>query len=326
MTASSEYFRTLNLSESASDEEIKQAYRKLAREHHPDKGGDKDKFQKIQEAYEILSNPDKRNNLDSNIQSDNMHFSFSHSFFNFSQQQQTIQKQNYFYNLSITLEDVYNGTCKKLRLSRKLKCNSCSKKCNVCNGSGSVTKSLNMGIFQQTITQTCTNCSGNGSIKHGNECSLCNSTGEINDSQIMEIQISKGVEDKKEIVFEGWGEQAKKDNEISGNFIVVINIEKHAIFERKNSDLIYTHELSLKESLIGKYITIPHFSGDIKINTSGFGIINPNVQYTIFNKGMKDTEDKPGNLHIRFKIQYPTKTLDNNQIQTLQKVLDEIDL
>lgn len=332
----SEYYKILGINQNASEEEIKQAYRKLARTHHPDKGGDKDKFQKIQEAYEMLTNPDKKINYNNHQNAHNFSFNFNnHSFFDFHNQhhqhhqqnngKNKIQKKDFIYNFNIKLKDVYFGINKKLKLSRKIKCSKCVEMCDNCDGNGVCTKSVNMGPFQQIITQNCSNCSSSGIIKKNTECDLCEN-GEITESNVVEINVPIGVEDKKQIIFKGWGEQARNKNELSGNFLVIINIEKDDLFEKKQKDLIFTVELSLKESLIGKQIIIPHFSEDLHLNTSGFGIINPNIQYTIFNKGLRDTNDKHGQLHLRFKINYPSKTLDEIQINAFKELFEKCDL
>lgn len=326
----SEYYKILGINENASEDEIKQAYRKLARTHHPDKGGDKEKFQKVQTAYENLTNPEKRANLNSE-NTHNFSFNFNnHSFFDFhnqhhQQNNKTIQKKDFIYNFNIKLKDVYFGINKKLKLSRKVKCSKCVDTCHNCNGNGTCTKTVNMGPFQQIITQNCSNCSSSGIIKKNIECTLCEN-GEITESNIVEINVPIGVVDKKQIIFKGWGEQAKNKNELSGNFVVVINIEKDELFERKQMDLIFTVEMSLKECLIGKQIIIPHFSEDIHLNTSGFGIINPNIQYTIFNKGLRNENEKHGQLHLRFKIDYPSKTLNESQINAFKKLFTECEL
>ena len=180
-----------------------------------------------------------------------------------------------------------------------------------------------MGPFTQVVNRTCNACVGIGNVKNdGNiHCTKCLSKGTITEERIFEIVLEPGVETGKRIVFEEWGEQASKDNEISGSFIVTIQVEEDQHFKRRGLDLRYTLEISLKESIIGKYISIPYFSEDLDIDTKGFGIINPGKEYIIYNKGLKDKDNKYGNMFLIFKIKYPEKCLTDKEIEILKEIL-----
>lgn len=329
-----DYYKVLGIDRNASIDQIKQAYRKLAKEHHPDKGGNKEEFLKIQEAYEVLSNPNKNNNQDNiNIKVNTGHFPdnffFSNNFFNFNTNvNKKIIKKDIYYDYNISLKDVYFGTSKKLKLTRKTSCTHCTEYCSNCDGIGSLTINTSNGIFHQTQTKTCSKCNGSCfQIKNNNNnCDVCNLTREIIETKIVDINVLIGIKDKTIYKYNEWGEQAKNKNEIPGNFIVTINITNNENFIRNQNDLIYTTELTLKESLIGKEIIIPHFSGNIELNTIGFGIINPDVQYTIFNKGLRDINNVHGHLHLRFKIKYPEISFNPHQIEILRKALNDISM
>ena len=320
------YYKVLGLDKNATIEQIRAAYKKLAREHHPDKGGDKNEFLKVQEAYDALinkSNVDSTNdssniNIKTKFFNDNVFFNQAHST------SQKVVKKDIYYDYNIKLSDVYNGTSKKLKLSRKTKCNKCTSYCNNCNGCGFITTNISTGIFNQTHTKQCQKCSGSCYNIIDSNCIECNSTREVVEIKIVDINVPIGVKDKTIYTFNEWGEGANNKNEVSGNFIVVINIEKDPNFLRCNNDLIYTTELTLKESLIGKNVTIPNFSGNIELNTSGFGIINPDVQYTIFNKGLRDSQNNHGHLHLRFKIIYPELSFTPNQLELLKNTLEQV--
>lgn len=324
-----DYYKVLGINKNASPDQIKQAYRKLAKEHHPDKGGEKEQFLKIQEAYEALTNPSNSNSTDNiNIKvNTNFHenFFFSNNFFNFnSNSNKKIVKKDIYYDFNISLNDVYFGTTKKLKLTRKIPCKNCITFCQTCDGIGCITTNISNGIFHQTHTKKCDNCNGSSFQIKSNDCHLCNLSREIVETKIVDIIVPIGVKDKTIYKYNEWGEQAKNKNEIPGNFIVTINVTNHESFIRNQNDLIYTTELTLKESLIGKQIIIPHFSGNIELNTIGFGIINPEVQYTIFNKGLRDINNNYGHLHLRFKIKYPELSFNPNQIEILRKILDDV--
>jgi len=321
-----DYYNILGVSKNASDDEIKRAYKKLALKTHPYKnGGDDTEFKKINLAYETLSDPNKKNEYDNPNPFDGIS-SFNHPFFNFHQNQnqnQNRQLSNHHYVCKISLKDVFFGITKKLRVNRTRNCNSCIKTCNTCNGSGNITQHIQMGPFTQVVNRTCNACVGIGNVKNdGNiHCTKCLSKGTITEERIFEIVLEPGVETGKRIVFEEWGEQASKDNEISGSFIVTIQVEEDQHFKRRGLDLRYTLEISLKESIIGKYISIPYFSEDLDIDTKGFGIINPGKEYIIYNKGLKDKDNKYGNMFLIFKIKYPEKCLTDKEIEILKEIL-----
>ncbi|NBP13142.1 J domain-containing protein [bacterium] len=314
-----DHYQTLGVQRGASDADIKQAYRKLARELHPDKGGDTIKFQKVQEAYETLSDPSKRREYDSPPQQTFVNFSFSAP-----QHNQTIQRKNDFnYNLKITLRDVYFGTNRKIRVQRIKMCGRCNVKCGSCGGAGSTTQHLNMGIFTQVLQSICPVCSGSG--KHRSGTCDCKD-GSITENNVFEIYIDKGTTTGKKIVFKEWGEQAKKFNESPGDLVVTIHVDESELFKRRGLDLFFKEKLQLKEIFIGKLINVPHFEGPVLLEVSGFGIINPHKEYIVFGKGLQDEGGKKGNLHINFEIEYPDKVLNQSEISKISEIFNQVGL
>jgi DnaJ family protein A protein 2 len=315
-----DYYNILGVSRDASNIEIKKAFKNLAKTHHPDKGGDKTKFQEINEAYETLSNPEKKSQYDNPVENNFFNFDFHTNF----RSQNIIKRNDHHYFCKISLKDIYFGITKKLKIQRTRICRSCKKSCNNCNGNGFITQHMQMGPFSQVIQNTCNKCNGQGQEIYNTDCKICESKGAIKEEQILEIVIEKGTEYGKQFVFEEWGEQAIKNNEISGAFIVTIQIEKDTHFERRDIDLIYKKELTFRESIVGTNLLIPHFDGEFNINTTGFGIINPNKEYIIFNKGIQK-EGKSGNLNIIFTINYKEKTFTEDQLQLLNDTFDKIE-
>ena len=324
-----DYYNILGVSKNASDDEIKRAYKKLALKTHPDKnGGDDTEFKKINLAYETLSDHHNKIEYDNPNPFGENPFDFNHPFFNFHQNQNQNQNQkrrlnDHYYVCKISLKDVFFGITKKLRVNRTRICNSCIKTCNTCNGSGNITQHIQMGPFTQVVNRSCNACNSSGNVKNdGNiHCTKCLSKGNITEERIFEIILESGVENGKRVVFEEWGEQASKNNEISGSFIVTIQVEEDPHFKRRCLDLRYTVDISLKESIIGKCISIPYFSEDVNLDTKGFGIINPGKEYIIYNKGLKDKDNKYGNMYLIFKIKYPEKCLTDKEIEILKEIL-----
>ena len=227
----------------------------------------------------------------------------------------------------ITLKEVYTGTIKKLKINRKRICKICISNCKQCGGNGVSTQHVQMGPFTQVVQQTCNKCGGTGKFNDNTtQCSSCNSLGTINEENVFEIKIKRGVISGENFVFHEWGEQAVKDNEISGNFVVNIIIENDKNFRRDNMDLLYTINLTFRESVVGKVLTIPHFGGDIVLDTRGFGLINPNKEYIIYNKGLLDENEKSGNLRLKYQITYPEKTFDEFDIDTLTDAFNKVGL
>jgi DnaJ-class molecular chaperone len=320
----SDYYNILGVDKNATEDEIKRAYRRLARESHPDKGGDKEKFQTIQEAYEVLSNSERRKEYDS----PNVHHNFSFGGFPFGEFFNTGQKgpqkmANRQYTFKISLRDAYFGITKKFRVKRDVNC-SCNVTCNHCDGEGVVTHRLQNGPFVRMNTQKCSKCSGKGRTKDPAKiCKDCGNSGHKTEERLVELDLNRGVESGKKFVIEGWGDQAFRKNETPGNLVIEVMVDNDPFFTRVGLDLLYITTITLRESIIGKEITIPHFDGDFKLHLRGFGIINPNKQYTIFKKGMiKD--GTTGNLHLRLNIQYPDGSLDDSDLKILEDAFEKV--
>jgi DnaJ-class molecular chaperone len=321
-----DHYSILGISKGASDDEIKSAYRKLARTHHPDKGGDKERFQKIQQAYETLSDKDKRQQYDNPHQPNNdifnQFFGMNNMNNHFQTQNRRVQKNHHYYTCKISLRDVYFGIKKKFKVQRSRICAVCKSNCNTCGGSGHVTKHIQMGPFTQIVHQSCGVCNGVGIVKNDNGCNDCKN-GYINEQTVFEVNMQKGIKSGTNFIFDGWGEQAVHDNEESGSFIVNVVVEDHPDFTRMDNNLIYNVNISLRESITGKLIKIPHFDGEIDVYTKGFGIINPEREYILFGKGIQ-TENVNGNLHLRFKINYKEMSFIDSDLDKLNAIFDEV--
>ena len=335
----SNHYETLGVSKNASADEIKQSYRKLAKENHPDKGGDKEKFQNIQEAYDTLSDSQKKQEYDnpapdlSSLFGDmgmggggGFPFNLNSFFGGRASGQSSNKKSNHSHNCNIKLQDVYNGIKKTFNLSRSYICKNCNKNCSNCNGTGQTVQRIQMGPMVQIINSNCNHCSSTGKTRTNSSCNKCNSTGNIQEKKLVELTIPKGIENRKQFVYEGWGEQSTKENEVAGDLIIIINIEQHDLFERDGLNLKCTLSLTFKESIIGKKIIIPYFSEpfeyDIQLQC---GIVNPNKEYVVLNKGLYDERGTKGKMYIKFKIKYPDyKMLNNKEVKLINDLLDTL--
>ena len=344
----SSHYETLGVSKTATQDEIKQAYKKLAKQHHPDKGGDTEVFQKIQTAYDNVGDPEKRAAYDNPIHSMFGEGGFPEGFaggfpggfpgfpagfgfgggdgFDFADidrlfRRKGKQKVDQYYNIKVTLYDVYFGLKKTLNIKHEIKCEACNKKCDVCKGFGKVKQRLNMGMMQIIQEQPCQNCNGYGIVKDTNKCSACDNKGVIIRQNKIEINVPRGVEDGLNMKFEGLGEQPKTENEVAGDLIVVINVEPGVLFKRDGLNLIYEVNITFKESVVGKTILIPHFEKEITVDTKKFGIINPNKKYVIDGKGLVTDSGNKGHLYLKFNIKYDSKVLSEETIKVLNNIL-----
>jgi DnaJ family protein A protein 2 len=331
----------LEVSRNASQEDIKKSYKKLAFQFHPDKNKDnKDaeiKFKEISNAYSILSNPETKERYDhlgdENFNNDsggnnqqeaaNMDEIFQHLFgsrrggFNpfgdFGQNNNRCNNIIKHYN--ITLEDIYNGISKTVKITLNKYCTKCFTTCTTCKGSGMIQQIMQVGPMTQIFNMTCNKCGGAKIMnKNNKDCKECKGNGTFEVEQTAVLNMPKGF-DSNHTIFEGFGEQPQTPGQKPGNLIFEFRLMQHALFSKQGNDLYYKHTLTLTESIIGKLITIEYFGEQIKINTNQFGIINPSKQYILKNRGLPIyNTQKKGNMIIEFNITYPqlnTTELDN---------------
>lgn len=295
-------YDVLGLDRNASQDDVKKAYRKLAREHHPDKGGDPEKFKKVQEAYEILSDPQKRENFDrfgtpdAPPQGPNPNDIFAQMFGGaFGGQRGPVRRSDHNHELKITFEDAYRGLSRSFKVTLSKPCFACRKQCAHCHGRGA----LMVQMGPMSFTQPCQACGGLGGISSG--CQGCNFKSKKYEPLNLELKIPAGVEDGATLVAGGMGEQPQKPDEEPGDLIFHIKIQDHPELMRQGKDLIWSTRISFEDSVNGKVIQIPHFDGPIEINTSDWGILDPREDYLIPGKGFVPG----GKLRVSFNVVYP---------------------
>jgi DnaJ family protein A protein 2 len=350
----------LGISPDSSPEQIKQAYKQNAMKYHPDKNKDNpeiaEKFKDISNAYNVLSDENERRKYDqlgddnynngSNDQmqghqsaqdlfehlfnSGRMGNGFGHGFshhFSFNNMQNEMNKRcsDLEQQYNVTLEDVYFGINKNLKLTIKNYCKKCNKKCDNCQGSGTVNQIKNMGFITQMYQGPCNKCSSNGFVQKTNSnCSECKGKGTYDVEHNANLSIPKGFDNGMKTIFNNLGEQPKYPDQTPGNLIIQLNIQEHKIFTRKGNDIIYKNEITFIESIVGKDIEIPYFDEVIKLNINQYGIINPTKNYIIKNKGLPIyNTDKKGNIIMEFTIIYPKKIKDDVEISEFKNILEK---
>ena len=308
----------LHLSPNASQQDIKKSYNKLALKLHPDKGGNKDDFQKLKHAHEILSNPTKRslyNKYGESLSRGQQTRGFG-NFTNFfemgfggRQANNNFRhtNQDLHHTCNITLEQLCTHSTIKLKYDVSVLC-VCDSiiQCSSCNGSGSITRihQIMPGMVQQT-TNPCGECKGTGKKFSG--CSKC-VDGFVIKSKIIELKLNPSNPDNRKTVFKNEGNQ--QYNKQFSDFIVTVKFIKHPVFILDSSGFIVNRTISLKDALTGYKEILTHPSGNIiNINTTG-DIINPYDDYIIKGHGLTRSH----NLHIKFKLIFP-RTLDEFELK-----------
>jgi molecular chaperone DnaJ len=348
--AKRDFYDVLGVNKNASPEELKSAYRKLAVKYHPDKNpGDKaseDKFKEASEAYGILSDQEKKQNYDNfghaafeggGRQSGGFggfggaDFSdiFEDFFGDFGGSGRSRGRRNTSnrgsdlrYDLSITLEEAYEGKKQDIKFSTTEKCNTCkgngskpghsADRCTVCGGNGKVRS--NQGFF--TVQQTCPQCAGSGE-EITNPCNDCNGQGNKQASKKISVTIPKGVDDGTRIRLAGKGEAGSRGG-ANGDLYLFINVHSHDLFKRSDENLFFEFPISIADAALGTTIEIPTIDGGkakIKIPD---GTQN-GKQFRLKGKGMPYMRGSGnGDLYVQVNTEVPI-SLNKEQKELLEK-------
>jgi len=348
-----DYYKILGVSRSASKDEIKKAYRKLAHKHHPDKeGGDEAKFKEINEAYQVLSDENKRSQYDRYGQNfdqgnsfsgfdgfQNVEFDFGDigdifgEAFGFSSPKKTkdIRKgKNIEIDVEMSLEDVLNPQKKTINLRKFISCSRCQgigaepgtarNECFPCRGTGKVQEIKRTILGSYTKVTTCPECDGNGQ-KPENPCNVCKGEGRVKGEEKIEVEIPAGVDTNQVLKVSGKGDAGKKGGN-PGDLYIRILIKKHSIFERKGDDLLMILPIKITDAILGSGMDIKTLDGKelfLKIpqGTESGKIIK------ISGKGIPHFSGfRKGDLYIKLIVNVP-KTLTKGQKRLLEELRKE---
>ncbi|MBA42924.1 MAG: hypothetical protein CMF62_02805 [Magnetococcales bacterium] len=341
-----EYYDNLGVSKSATQSEIKKAYYKLSRKLHPDKNPSKDaaeKFKQIVEAYEVLSDPEKRKVYDQygkdGLNSQGMSVDPSELFermfggrggfpFGFGNNEPTNNKKNPLRErLNLTMEEIYNGATKNIKVSRRTmkKGFSGSLDCVMCKGRGRVTLQQRTPFGVQIAQQSCPQCGGSG----------LNKDAFVTETKTVEVKVPLGIYEGEDITIHNEGHQIDESGERS-DLVFVVKTLDHKKFKRgfvfndsrDPANIFMEHEISLEESLCGFKFETNHLDGK-KMVLSEIDIIKDNDLKIVKGMGLpkysSHTHDVGyGDLFIKYKINYPL-TLTIKQKEEIWKILHQGD-
>ena len=353
MATKRDYYETLGVPKNASEEEIKKAYRKLAMKHHPDRNhGDTSKeaeakFKEVKEAYEMLSDGQKRAaydqyghaGVDPNMRGGpgaEGFGGFAEAFGDIfgdvfggggrgrtSSGRQVFRGSDLSYAMEITLEEAAEGKTTEIRIPTWDECDTCHGSgakpgtkpitCTTCHGAGAV--QMRQGFF--SVQQTCPTCHGSGKIIP-EPCTVCHGQGKIKRNKTLEVKIRAGIDDGQRMRVTGSGEPGVNGGP-PGDLYIEIRLKKHEIFERDGDNLHCVVPVSMTTAALGGEINVPTLKGaaaiDIPEGTQS------GKQFRLRGKGIKGVNSSyPGDLYCHVRVETPVKLTEHQR-----KVLKELD-
>jgi len=353
-----DYYDVLSVSRNSSKEDIKNAYRKLALQYHPDRNKSPDaeeKFKEISEAYAVLSDDEKRRQydqfghagIDSRYSWDDlfrgvdfgeifrdMGFGFGgfdsifDRFFGTGQRYRVSRGPDLRYDAAITLQDAYRGVKREIEIPRSERCTTCSgtgarqgtkpKRCPRCNGTGQVQHVQEAGFARFVRVESCGTCRGRGTIVE-DPCGECKGTGRVHRTRKISVRIPPGVETGSHLRLAGEGELGEGVEE-PGDLYVVVHVKPHESLQRDGDDLIYRAELEFPELALGTEIDVPTLDGTVKMKVPPG--TQPGTVLRLRGRGMPRIRGGKGDELVEVLIRIPTR-LTNRQKELLKEFLKE---
>jgi molecular chaperone DnaJ len=338
-----DYYEILGLKKNATPEEIKKIYRKLALKYHPDRnssdGNAEKKFKEINEAYQVLSNPEKRAKYDQFGSTEGMGgFDFQgRGFSDFGdfgdifdtffgtrtrRSEGSARPQrgaNLRYNLEINFEDAAFGKETRIEVPSWETCTACKgsgakpgtspQTCPDCHGTGEI-KSTQSTMFGQFVNiKTCPRCAGEGKIIK-NVCTNCRGTGKVKKNRVVKVKIPAGVDSGHRLRISGMGEPGERGGP-SGDLYIVLYVKPHKIFKRTGIDISSNHSISFAKAALGGTTTVPTLEEKAKLKIPAG--TQSNSIFRLREKGIYKIGTKHrGNLYIKIIVEIPKK-MDDKQ-------------
>lgn len=333
-------YKDLGVEKNIEANQLKKAYHKMARKHHPDRGGDEEKFKQISKAFNILKDKDKRElydkygleGVEKGGPPDSGGDIFSNFFGGGGGQRKTGPKKgkDMLYKHTVTLDEMYNGASKSLKLSKKSLCSECDGKggkgvrtCDGCKGKGYkvVMRQLGPGMIQQSQSH-CGECQGEGEIiPRGARCRKCHGNKIVEAVNDLTLHINKGAKNGSKIKFVGEADQLP--GTLPGDLYVKLIEKKHDIFQREGPHLFFSKTITLCEALTGFEFVITHMDRrQLIVQSDPKTFYHDGCVRAIKEEGMPQ-EGNPyerGNLYIIMNIRYP-RQLDEKTKEEFARIL-----
>lgn len=343
--AKRDYYEVLGVGRQAGNDEIKAAYRKLAKKHHPDlNSGDKEseaKLKEINEAYEVLSDDSKRQQYDQFGHQDpgmggggayggfsgfgGFEDLFGSIFGGFGGQARTqtgpVAGDDIRADVTLTLSEAFTGVRKTINYTHMVGCGECSgtgaakgtqvETCRECNGSGQKTVIQNTILGKMRSSMPCGACKATGKII-STPCPTCHGNGRMRKHETLEVAVPAGIDNGQRIPYRGYGDSGQRGGP-NGDLYVYISVKPHKIFSRKAQDLYCEIPITFVQAALGSEIDVPTLEGPFK-HTLKEGT-QPGDVLHIPQKGMPviGAGSRKGTLHVTLQVEIPTKLSDQQR-------------
>jgi len=348
MTGKKDYYEVLGVSRDASPDEIKRAFKQLAKRYHPDVNpGNKEveeKFKEINEAFQILNNPEKKAQYDqfghAAFRPEDLagfrSFSFDDIFrnfgfgdiFGFGRKNGARGGEDFQYDIEISLEDAYRGLTTKIEVPNFVTCPKCDgtgakpghlKSCSACNGTGEIRRAQRSPFGQVVSIGPCGKCGGRGKVAT-KYCEACSGEGRLRKTKKIEIRVPKGIRDGQYLRVAGEGGLGENGGP-PGDLFVVVNIKEHEIFDRHENDLFCKTSIDIGTAILGGEIEVPTITGKARLK-----IPRGTQSHTVFRlkgQGMPHiNSNRFGDLLVKVTVKIPEK-ISEKQEQLLKELLAE---
>lgn len=345
-----DYYKILGVDKGASQDEIKKAFRKLAHQHHPDKGGDEAKFKEASEAYQVLSDEKKRSEYDTygsagpgqgfgggqggfggfqggfggqGFDGVDLNDIFG-DFFGGGRREQTRRGRDISVDLEISFAEAVFGVEHKVRITKTSACDICSgsgakpgsktKECSHCKGKGRTQETVRtiLGTFAQE--RECATCHGSGKVPE-EKCSACKGAGVVRKEEQITIRVPPGIQNGEQVRLMGAGEAIQ--NGKAGDLYVRMHVGGHKVFHREGYNLVMTLNVKLTDAILGAEYPVQTLDGEIKLKIPK-GVSSGEV-LRVKEKGVPLDTKRRGDLLIKLDIKSPTKLS-----RTAEKLIEEL--
>lgn len=345
-----DYYKILGVSRDASPEEVKKAYYRLAHKYHPDKGGDEGKFKEINEAYQILSDREKRTQYDRygrTFDGTGPGFDFSGfgfqdfagfdlgdlfgDFFKSSQGEKDLRRgEDIRIDIEIALQETLKGFKRKIEIEKLVTCPRCQgngaepgtsvKKCFTCGGTGRVQQVKRTFFGSITRSTFCPECGGEGQ-KPEKPCNVCRGEGRIHKKSETEISVPPGIDTQQILRFAGKGQAGRRGGR-PGDLFVRIFIKPHPVFERRGDDLYMKKSVSFSQAVLGDEVEIPILGGKKILLKIPKGTSSGKV-FRVRGKGVpRFSTLRRGDMYVEIQVEIPQR-LNRRQKELLEKLKKE---